>query len=138
MDPRTALVLQLNQLSSRSSRSLDHSLSLHGISFTEYRVLHALAGSAQGVLPRSELAERVCLTPSGVTRLLNPMEKIGLVEKHSQPRDARVSLVGIAPAGREIYKDASATLTQRSMDLTHTLGERQVKDLSGLLSALGA
>lgn len=138
MDSRSALVLQLNHLSSRAGRSLDHSLSIHGISFTEYRVLHALASSASGVLPRTELAERVCLTPSGVTRLLNPMEKIGLVEKHARPRDARISLVGIASAGQQIYRDATTTLGQRAADLTRSLGMREVEQLSGLLNGMTA
>ncbi|MDZ7871614.1 MAG: MarR family transcriptional regulator [Rheinheimera sp.] len=47
---------------------------------------------------RSDLVELVGLSPSGITRLLLPLEKIGRVEKERNPRDARVSLVILSEA----------------------------------------
>lgn len=91
-------------------RSLDRKLSLHGISFTEYLILHSLAGSEEYKLKRIELAEMLSMSASGITRSLRPMEKIGLVQKEAYERDARVSYVKLAPGGLQIYKDASNTM----------------------------
>ena len=49
---------------------------------------------------RGDLAEAIGLTASGVTRLLVPMEKIGLIQRESDARDARVSYVMLAPSGK--------------------------------------
>ncbi|UUZ55216.1 MarR family transcriptional regulator [Massilia sp. H-1] len=50
-----------------------------------------------GRIRRVDLAERVSLTASGVTRTLLPLEKIGLVTRQSDPRDARVGFAVITP-----------------------------------------
>ncbi len=123
-----SLVLTLTEAGNRVSRRLDHTLAIHGISFTEFRVLHQLAQAPGETLRRVDLAEAVGLTASGVTRLLNPMEKIHLVEKERNPRDARVSLVRLSATGKEIYGDALASFSQRAEDLAVGLpGDRMVE-----------
>lgn len=61
---------------------------------------------------RIDLASSIGLTASGITRLVSPMEKIGLVQKERNERDARVSLVKITPAGETILGDATTTLRE--------------------------
>ena len=68
--------------------------------------MHQLELAPANVLSRVELAEKVSLTASGITRLLNPMEKIGLIEKLQNERDARVSLVRLTEAGKQRFKQA--------------------------------
>lgn len=103
------LVMDIANLHSRISKRIGGPLSLHGLGLTDYFVLHQLSLAPQQRLPRGELAERVGLTPSGVTRLLNPLAKIGLVEKESNPRDARVSLVALSAAGKRTYAEAKVS-----------------------------
>ena len=85
---------------------------------------------------RSELAERVGLSPSGITRLINPLEKIGLVEKELNPRDARVSLVTLSASGKQIYEDAKTSFSDASRALFESLNATQLSKLSGLLKTL--
>lgn len=106
------LVMTLSSLESRLARRFDQHLGLHGISYREFLVLHQLSGSPGNTLSRGELAERVSLSASGITRMLRPMEKIGLVEKEINPRDARVSLVRLSAAGQTIYRDALQTFAE--------------------------
>jgi len=61
------------------------------------------------------------------------MEKIGLVTKASSDRDARVSLVQITAAGETIYRDATASLEQKSSSLLGGLTEKQTDTLLSLL-----
>lgn len=97
----------LDSASNRVSKRLDRSLgAVHGLGVSDYRVMHQLDVAPGKVLSRIELAESVGLTASGITRLLNPMEKIGLVEKRQNDRDARVSLVSLSEIGKQRLSEA--------------------------------
>ncbi|WP_443590549.1 MarR family winged helix-turn-helix transcriptional regulator [Vreelandella alkaliphila] len=97
------LVLSVISLQSKIQKRIGSALSAYGIGLSDYLVLNQLYTAPNQKVRRSDLAEQVGLSPSGVTRLLNPMEKIGLVKKHENPRDARVSLVALTTAGTNIY-----------------------------------
>ena len=60
---------------------------------TEFIILLSLAQAQDKKLRRVDLAKALGMTPSGITRLLLPMEKIGLVGRESHPTDARASYV---------------------------------------------
>ena len=84
-------------------------LSIHGIGFTDFMILHLLRHAPGEKLRRIDLAEKIGLTASGVTRLLLPMEKTGLVTREASERDARVSYAALTAAGRQVYEEASDT-----------------------------
>jgi len=70
----------------------------HGLTVTDFEVLRHLDGEDEGRMRRVDLAQRVGLTPSGITRLLDGLEKAGLVAKASCPSDARVTYAQITAA----------------------------------------
>ena len=95
----------------RLERRLDSSLgSIRGISLAEYRLLRALADAPNSQASRVDLAHSVGLTPSGVTRALRPMEKLGIVSTVKSKRDARLAIAALTPAGREVVNDASGVV----------------------------
>ena len=128
-------ILKLSRVMAKLSRRQDQWMSLHGVSFKEFQVMHALQCAPGGSLKRIELAEQVELSASGVTRLLNPMEKIGLLTKEEGARDARVSLVKMTPAGQAMYQDAQATLNLQARTLLKTFSDQQKQALT-LLSTV--
>lgn len=130
----TQSLMNLLRFSHETTKRMDANLSIHGISLSEYQVLHHLSCSAASTLPRVELARLVGLTASGVTRMLAPMEKIGLVGKESHPRDARLSLVKLTKAGANLYQDASQTVGQVADSIVGSLTKAQQEAL-GRLSA---
>ena len=132
----TELLVKLASLQAKFQKALTASLAAHGISVTEYLVLRQLDAVPGKRLRRVDLAEAVGLTPSGVTRLLNPMEKIGLVSKEAGARDARVSLVAIAPAGETIYRESSVTFAETSKELLAPAGKRDRDALARIADAL--
>jgi DNA-binding MarR family transcriptional regulator len=79
---------------------------LPGIGYTDFVILAELDSVMDGRLRPVDLAQRLMLTPSGVTRAILPLEKIGLVERHSHERDARASYVAITQAGRDRLDEA--------------------------------
>jgi DNA-binding MarR family transcriptional regulator len=89
---------------------------LPGIGFTDFVILNELASVVGGRLRAVDLANRLSLTPSGVTRAILPLEKIGLVERSSHERDARASYINITEAGRE-------RLDQAVDDVERVVGE---------------
>lgn len=130
------LVLQSALLWSTMVKKADQQLSVHGISFSEFCILHRLFQAPQQRLSRIELANSVGLSASGITRLLQPMEKIQLVEKEQNARDARVSLVKLSDTGLQIYLDANQSCSAFASQFTSPLTVRQQETLAELLARL--
>lgn len=130
------LVSSVIGLNSNIQKRVGRALSVHGIGVTEYLVLNQLYVAPTQTMRRSDLAEEVGLSPSGITRLINPMEKIGLVKKEESPRDARVSLVRLSAAGKQVYKDAQVSFEQASVALFEPLDDKQIDAFTELLSTV--
>lgn len=130
------LVLSLINLNSRVQRRLGSALSVHGLGVSEYLVLSQLRSAPNQTMRRVDLAQQVGLTASGVTRLLNPMEKIGLVEKTASERDARVSLVALSSSGSRVLVEVEAAVNDAAQTLLRPLDAAQKRQLSGLVDAL--
>jgi DNA-binding MarR family transcriptional regulator len=77
-----------------------------GLTVSDYDALLALARAEEGRLRRVDLAERLALTPSGVTRLLEGLEEGGLVRKQQCPEDQRVTWAVVTDAGRRTLGEA--------------------------------
>lgn len=130
------LLISLALLQAKHLKQIDTQLSLHGISFSEFLVMHYLNNVPNKTMRRIDLAENVCLSASGVTRLLNPMEKIKLVQKETNPRDARVSLVKLSAVGEQVYNDAVVSFEQSAEIILKPLNAEQISNLSSLTNTL--
>lgn len=130
------LVMDIMNLQSKIQKRIGGALSAHGIGLSEYFVLNQLYLAPNQKMRRSDLAEQVGLSPSGITRLLNPLEKIGLVEKEPNPRDARVSLVALSVGGKQVYEDAQVSFGYASADLFKQFDTKQLSTFSKLLKGL--
>jgi len=79
----------------------------YGLTINDYEALYVLSQAEEGRMKRIDLARRLLLTPSGVTRLLEGLEAAGLVRKASCPSDLRVTYAELTQAGRERLEAAS-------------------------------
>jgi DNA-binding MarR family transcriptional regulator len=91
------------------ARDVDHPLSAHGISLADLAILRELRREPAQKLRRSELAQRLGITPSGIARQVAPLERIGLVARESHERDARLALVVLTDTGKRIVDEALQT-----------------------------
>jgi DNA-binding MarR family transcriptional regulator len=132
----SSLVMSIVNLHSKIQKRIGGALSLHGVGLSEYLVLHQLFIAPGQTMRRVDLAEQVGLTPSGITRLLNPMEKIGLIDKEHNPRDARVSLVALSIAGKRIYQEAQVSFQHASTDLFEQLDAKRLDRFSELVKVV--
>ena len=135
--PSLEFTLRLARAQATLVRRLDQVLGgYHGISFGDFMLLHYLSRAPGGRLRRVDLAERQGLTASGVTRTLLPLEKIGLVERQQDPRDARVAYAAITPTGRELLENAVVVAEQISRDLLRSCPPAQLGEMSTALGLI--
>ena len=107
------LCLALGQAQAALAKRFDRGLSGgHGLSYGDFVLLTHLGRAPGGRLRRIDLATAVGMTASGVTRALGPLERIGLVEREANPRDARVAFASLTDAGRAVLADAHSTATR--------------------------
>jgi DNA-binding MarR family transcriptional regulator len=81
----------------------------HGLPMTSYEVLYHLDEASGGRMRMCELAEQAQLSRSGLTRLVDRLEREGLLERCSCDHDARGSYACLTSAGRERLEAARGT-----------------------------
>jgi DNA-binding MarR family transcriptional regulator len=91
-------------------RELDARLiETHGLPLSSFEVLLRLSREPDGRQRMSDLAGAVLLSRSGITRLVDRLERDGLVERRACPSDARGSFAVITAAGRSRLEEARET-----------------------------
>ena len=113
--------------------------SVHGLALNEALLLMHLEKAPLRRLTRVDLAKRLHASPSTVTRMAAPMEKIGLVARQVDPRDARLAYVVLTEAGLTLVGDVRKTLERRSAELFRDRwSDAEVASLAKLLGRLTA
>jgi len=92
------------------ARRLDAELDqAHGLPMTSYEVLHHLDDALGGRMRMRDLAEQAQLSRSGLTRLVDRLEREELLVRCSCEHDARGSYACLTERGRERLEDARVT-----------------------------
>jgi DNA-binding MarR family transcriptional regulator len=81
----------------------------HGLTMNDYDVLVQLYFAPEQSMRRVDIARAVLLTASGITRLLDGLERSGWVEKKACSTDARVSYAVLTEAGVAKFEEARAS-----------------------------
>jgi DNA-binding MarR family transcriptional regulator len=81
----------------------------HGLGVTSYEVLMYLADAPEGRMRMHDLAASVLLSRSGLTRLVDRLERDGLLARESCKSDARGAFAVLTPAGRDMLAAARGT-----------------------------
>lgn len=136
MEKSLEVVLSFSLLHGVIVKKMDRALSIHGIAFSEFMVMYQISKAPQQTMRRVDLAEAVGMSASGVTRLLNPMQKIKLIEKEVNPRDARVSFVKLSMAGVELLNNAMASVTQSADEMFKRCSTKDVEALLHVAQAI--
>ena len=120
------------------SRELEARLmGAHGLTLSDYDVLVQLARAPERKLRHIELAKAVVLTRSGVTRLVDGLEKDGLVMRSSCPSDRRGSFVALTDEGLARLRAAALTHLDGVRELfLEQLGQEGRAEMDALLALL--
>src|SRR5437660_220995 len=81
----------------------------HGLPMSSYEVLAHLAEASEGRMRMRDLAERAQLSRSGLTRLVDRLEREDLLHRCSCPHDARGAYACLTPRGLARLEEARAT-----------------------------
>ena len=117
---------------------LDRTLQTHsGLSLAWYDVLLELASAPDGRLRMSDLGERVTLSRTRVSRIVDELVVAGFVRKADHPEDRRSSLAVLTSAGRAAFRRAAPFyLAAIEREFAGGLSAAQLDDLAGLLNTV--
>lgn len=134
------VTLRLVRAQAALVRRFDSRLSgLHGVSLADFTLLLRLSQAPGGRMRRVDLAEALGVTASGVTRGLAPLERIGLVTREADARDARVAYASLTGTGRRRLREMLVTAEETAAELfaAPALSAEDITRLSSLLARLG-
>ncbi len=119
-------------------RALEQELQAEqGLPLASYDVLVQLSEAPERRLRMTELADRVLLSRSGLTRLADRLEKDGLLRREACPSDARGTLAVLTDAGMQRLRAAWPThLRGVQQHVTSRLSQDEIGQLSDLLGKL--
>jgi DNA-binding MarR family transcriptional regulator len=137
MSPELKFFLNLTMVQSLIAKRFDVRLSLHSIGLSDFMLLYHLDNAPEQKLRRVDLAEKLGLSASGVTRKLLPLEKIGMVKREADERDARVSFVKLAKGGKRTLDDALNSAEMAASELYPQENEDELEDITNVLINLG-
>ena len=114
-------------------------LTMHGLTLNGYEVLLHLAHAPERRLRRVDLAQSVLLTASGITRLLDGLERAGYVSRATSEQDARVTYAVLTDDGYEKLRSAAPTHVGSIRELFAELfSSDELETLAELLGRLPA
>jgi len=110
----------------------------HGLTLSDFEVLLRLSRAPERRMRRVDLADQVLLTASGITRLLDGLERQGLVERASCETDRRVVYAVLTDAGLDRLRTAAQShFGQVDAVFGARYDDAEVEVLTGLLDRLG-
>lgn len=111
-------------------------MSTFGVTPAQFNVLRILKGSSPETLTCSDIGDRLLDRTPDVTRLLNRLEKSGLITRARAEHDRRVVHVGISDLGIELLGRMNPVVEQRQSMLMDALSTDEQRALSDLLDRL--
>ena len=99
--PEEIAFLELLRTTDQLTRNLVPILKAEDLSSTQYNVLRILRGSPEG-LPCGEIGSRMITRDPDITRLLDRMEKRGLISRCRETKDRRMVMTRITPEGLKV------------------------------------
>jgi DNA-binding MarR family transcriptional regulator len=137
-DPEMRAWRALIQTTTGLLATLDNELqAAHGLSLGDYEVLVHLSDAPDRSLRMSELAGRLHLSPSGMTRRIDGLVRSGLVERRQCPTDRRGSNAVITETGIQALGNAAPTHVRGVREhFVSRLTERQLVNLAAALSSV--
>ena len=138
VEPAVRAWTRLLRAHTATARTLSAELQAdHDLTLNDFEALYVLSRSEGGRMKRVELARRLLLTPSGITRLLEGLECAGLVRRTTCPTDLRVAYAELTSEGRERLEAASCAHVRsiRSL-LEEHFSETELEALGEMLGRL--
>ena len=135
--PEEAAFLDLQRTCDLLSRGPAQILKTEDLSATQYNVLRILRGSLDG-LPCGEIANRMITRDPDITRLLDRLEKRGLISRWRETKDRRVVMARITPSGLKLLSRLDDPVEDAHRKQLGHVGKDRLRALAELLAAARA
>lgn len=122
----------------KTNAILARRLSVHGLAFSDFMILFYLNEAPENRLRRIDLADKLGLTASGITRMLLPLEKLGIIERNLDDADARARYAALTKAGKNLLKDAAATVEMKLEDIIPENKKSELEKFTKLLEQINS
>ena len=119
------------------SRSLVGILKAEDLSANQYNVLRILRGALEG-LPCGEIASRMITRDPDITRLLDRLEKRGLISRCRETKDRRMVMARITLEGLKLLSHLDKPIEEAHRKCLGHLGRERLRALTELLQAARA
>jgi DNA-binding MarR family transcriptional regulator len=130
--PEEMAFLDLLRTTDMLSRGLVEILKAEDLSSTQYNVLRILRGAPEG-LPCGEIASRMITRDPDITRLLDRMEKRGLISRCRETKDRRMVMARITPEGLKLLGRLDEPVEEGHRRQLEHLGRDRLLALTELL-----
>jgi DNA-binding MarR family transcriptional regulator len=127
-----AVFLELFRTTDMLSRGVIHVLKAEDLSATQYNVLRILRGAPEG-LTCGEIGSRMITRDPDITRLLDRLEKRGLVARCRETKDRRMVLTRISPDGLKLLARLDEPVQEAHRKQLGHLGRQRLRELMELL-----
>jgi DNA-binding MarR family transcriptional regulator len=108
----------------------------YGLSPTQFNALRILRGAGEGGRTCSEIAQRMINRDPDITRLLDRLERRGLVARSREGRDRRVIMTRINQTGLDLLQGLDRPIEEFNRKQLGHLSEQQLRTLVKLLEAV--
>jgi DNA-binding MarR family transcriptional regulator len=132
--PEEAAFLDLLRATDMLSRGLITVLKSEDLSMTQYNVLRILRGAPEG-LPCGEIASRMITRDPDITRLLDRLEKRGLISRSRETKDRRMVTARITHQGLKLLAGLDEPVQETHRKQLGHLGRDRLRALTELLHA---
>ena len=132
--PEEVVFLDLLRTTDILSRGLATVLKTEDLSANQYNVLRILRGSPHG-LPCGEIASRMITRDPDITRLLDRLEKRGLISRCREIKDRRMVMARITPHGFKVLARLDEPVEETHRKQLGHLGSERLRALAELLYA---
>ena len=107
-----------------------------GISQTQYNLLRILRGAGDEGLPCGEIGDRMLTSDPDITRLLDRLVRGKLARRVRPPRDRRVIIARITPAGLDLLRRVDPLISDMIDQSLGHMREYELKNLIALLEQM--
>ena len=135
--PEETIFLDLLRTCDLLSRGAYQVLKKENLSATQYNVLRILRGAPDGI-PCGEVASRMITRDPDITRLLDRLEKRGLIARARETRDRRMVIARIRPEGLKLLARMDEPVEEAHRRQLGHLGRERLRELAELLLAARA
>ncbi|HEX8361888.1 MAG TPA: MarR family transcriptional regulator [Longimicrobium sp.] len=125
--------LNLQRTTAQLSQAMTELLKEHDLTPTQYNVLRILRGAGTAGRTAGEIGERMITRDPDVTRLLDRLERRGLVERWRCTHDRRVVWTRITVAGLDAIAPLDEPVDELHVDLLKHMGDDRLRQLVELL-----